>query len=96
MKFMLTWKVHENKRHEALAQFSKMTDDDDKADLGNNIKRIGRWHDVQGFTGVEIFETDDPKAIANHSLNWNGLIDILVTPVLDDEETREIGRIKFP
>jgi len=91
MKFMVTWKVHEDKRHEALKAFSAMSDEDDSRDLGG-VRLIGRWHDVIGFTGVAIAETDDPQALSAWLLNWNGVIDVQSVPVLDDNETREIGQ----
>ncbi len=91
MKFMVTWKVHEDKRHDALKTFSAMSDEDDSRDLGG-VRLIGRWHDVIGFTGVAIAETDDPKALSDWLLNWNGVIDVQSVPVLDDNETRELGR----
>jgi hypothetical protein len=96
MKFMATWRVHDAKRHDALKTFSQMTTDDDRTDMGSHIKLIGRWHDLQRFTGVAIFETDDPEALASWILNWNGIIDIDVTPVLDDAEVRALGKKKFP
>ena len=37
-------------------------------------------------------ETDDPKALGRWLLNWNSIIDIDATPVLDDQETKELGR----
>ncbi len=91
MKFMVTWKVHTDKRHEALKTFSAMNDNDDSKDLGG-VRLIGRWHDIIGFTGVAIAETDDPKALSDWLLNWNGVIDVQSVPVLDDNETRELGR----
>ena len=94
MKFMLSWRVHTDKRQEALKGFSQMTDEDIKSDIGDNIQLIGRWHDMVGFTGVAIFETDDPNAIANFALNWNAVLDATVTPVLDDDEARSIGQMR--
>ncbi len=91
MKIMVTWKVHTDKRHEALKTFSAMNDNDDSRDLGG-VRLIGRWHDIIGFTGVAIAETDDPKALSDWLLNWNGVIDVQSVPVLDDNETRELGR----
>ncbi len=88
---MVTWKVHTDKRHEALKTFSAMNDNDDSRDLGG-VRLIGRWHDIIGFTGVAIAETDDPKALSDWLLNWNGVIDVQSVPVLDDNETRELGR----
>ena len=95
MKFMVTWQVHPDKRHEVLKSFAQMTAKDDERDMGKKIKLIGRWHDLHSFTGVAIAETDDAKAIAAWLLNWNGVIDLEVTPVLDDKETRALGKKKF-
>jgi len=91
MKFMVTWKVQKDKRHDALKTFSAMSDEDDSRDLGG-VRLLGRWHDVIGFTGVAIAETDDPKELSAWLLNWNGVIDVQSVPVLDDNEARAIGR----
>ena len=91
MKFMVTWRVHDDKRHDALKTFSEMTDADHERDLGG-VKLIGRWHDIIGFTGVAIAETDDPQKLSAWLLHWNGLIDVQSTPVLDDNETQAVGR----
>ena len=95
MKFMVNFRIHEDKRHEALKTFSQMTAEDDQADMGERVTLIGRWHDLASFTGVAIVESDDAQAIASWALNWNSSLDIEVTPVLDDEEAREVGRKKF-
>ena len=95
MKFLVTWRVHEDERHSTLQAFSQMTSEDDKADMGDNIRLIGRWHDLVQFSGLAICETDDPSAVHRWILNWNSAIDAEVTPVLDDAETRAIGKQKF-
>ncbi len=93
MKFMGSWREHTEKRQDVLKAFSQMTISDDKTDMGDKIKLIGRWHDISQFTGVAIYETEDQQASANWILNWNGgVIDIVITPVLDDEEVRAIGK----
>ncbi len=91
MKYLVQWRVHEDKRHEVFKAFSAMSEADDANDRGN-VKLIGRWHDLVGFTGVAIAETDDPKALAQWVLHWNGALDMECTLVLDDEETRAVGR----
>jgi hypothetical protein len=88
---MVQWRVHDDKRYEALKVFSSMSAADE-AEIMPGVKLIGRWHDVVGFTGVAIAETDDPKALSRWLLHWNGIMDLEATPVLDDEETRELGR----
>ncbi len=91
MKFMVTWRVHDEHRHDALKAFSGMTDEDQQASLGD-VRLIGRWHDMVGFTGVAIVESDSVEAVTNWLLNWNAIIDIDVTPCMDDAEARALGR----
>jgi hypothetical protein len=93
MKFMVTWRVHDERRQEALEHFSAMTAEDDAADQGD-VELIGRWHDLVSFTGVAICEAPDAAAVAKWILNWNAVMDAEVTPVLDDAETRAIGRAR--
>jgi len=95
MKFLVTWRIHDDKRHEALKAFSAMTAADDQADFGDNLRVIGRWHDLVSFTGAAVCETDDAAAVHQWILNWNEIIDADVIPVLDDEEARAVGRAKF-
>lgn len=95
MKYLINWRIHDDKRHEALKAFSAMTAEDDRADIGDNITLIGRWHDLVAFEGMAICETEDPAAVSNWILNWNQILDCDVTPVLDDEEARAVGRAKL-
>ena len=87
---MLKWRLHTEKRMDAIKGFSQMTAADDKTDMGDNIRLIGRWHDIAGGTGVAIFESDDANAVANWALNWIPVLDCKISPVLDDEEVREV------
>jgi len=93
MKFMVTWRVHDEHRHDVLKYFGGMTPEDQAANLGG-LNLIGRWHDPVSFTGVAICESDDPAAVANWLLNWNHVIDIEVTPVFDDDELRAMARAR--
>ncbi len=92
MKFMLLYKIHPEKRHDALKGFANMSLEDDKKDMGDKIKLIGRWHDVAHSKGVAIFEADDSEAIFNWALNWNSVLDLEISPVLDAAETRAFGK----
>lgn len=92
MKFLVTWRVHEDKRQDTLQAFAAMTPEDDAADLGDGLRLIGRWHDLVSFTGAAICETDDPAAVHRWILNWNSVIDCDSVAVLDDEEARAVGR----
>ena len=95
MKFMVTWRIHPDKRQAAMTAFSKMTAEDDKKDMGDKIRLIGRWHDLSEFSGVAICETDDAQALASWALNWAFVMDIQTRMVLDDEEVRAIGLKKI-
>ena len=95
MKFMVTWRVHPDKRQTVFNAFSQMTTADDKKDTGDKIKLIGRWHDLSQFTGVAICESNDAQAVASWALNWNSSLDLTTSVVLDDEEAREVGRKKI-
>ncbi len=92
MKFMVSWQVHPDKRHETFQGFSEMSPDDE--DFGG-VKLLGRWHDVVSLTGVAICETDDPAGLGRWLLNWNSVIDIEAVPVLDDAEARAVGKAHF-
>ncbi len=45
--------------------------------------------------GVAIFESDDTEAVFNWALNWNSVLDVEISPVLDDAETRAFGKKRF-
>jgi len=94
MKFMVSWRVHDEHRHDALKAFSEMTDEEARAEFGDSIEVIGRWHDLIGLTGVAIIESDDAAAVSNWLLGWNSILDVEVTPVFDDDETRAIVRAR--
>jgi hypothetical protein len=94
MKFMISWQFHQGKLHEGYSKFFKMTPEQDAADRGSRIKQIGRWHDLARGRGVVICESDSAEAVANWALNWNSLLDADVVPVLDDDETRALGKTR--
>ena len=48
MKFLVTWRVHDEHRHDVLAAFSAMGDEDDQAQLGD-VKLIGRWQQLNRY-----------------------------------------------
>lgn len=92
MKFMISWKFHPGKLNEGLAFFSQMTPEQDAADRGDRVKQIGRWHDLARGRGVAICESDSAEAISAWALNWNGIMDCDIAIVLDDAETRALGK----
>ena len=85
MKFIVRWQVPHHNRHEVFKSFGAMSDEDIAKDM-SGVKLVGRWHDLSRGTGALIAETNDPAALTDFLLHWNGAIDILeTTPVLDDK-----------
>ena len=49
------------------------------------VTMLSRYHNVDGSGGFAIAETDSSAALADWALDWNGLIDVTITPIMDDE-----------
>ena len=91
MKFMVTWRVHPEKRHETLKVWSSLTPQQ-RSDAGPDVKIIGRWHNIAEFTGVAIVESTSAAAVSLYMLQWNAMMDMDIAPVLDDEESQAVGK----
>jgi hypothetical protein len=50
-----------------------------------HVTMLSRYHNIDGSGGFAIAETESPAALADWALDWNGLIDITITPIMDDE-----------
>ncbi len=92
MKFMITWQMHPGKLQEGLPKFAHMTVEQDQAMMGKDLKLIGRWHDLARGRGVCIVESDSAEAVSRYCLNWNAAMDLEASVVLDDAETRTLGK----
>ena len=91
MTFLITWQLYQGRLHPVLAHFAKLTEEQDKAVMGPDVKMIGRWHDLVSGTGVCIVESDSAEAVTAYALKWNNDMDITVQPVVDDAMARELG-----
>ena len=94
MKFMMTWSSFPETRHDAAKGFGQMTDADDEADHPG-VKLIGRWYDLVAVGGWLICESDDISAVQSWALNWNGVLNMDVTPVVDDNEAKTMLKRKW-
>ncbi len=95
MLFMNTWRAHAGKIHDTYKAFAEMPSGDGVGDGGSQINIIGRWHNMASGSGVVVYETDDPKAMAQWALNWNEVLELTIEPVVDDETAKAIGREKW-
>ena len=91
MKFMVNWSIDQDKWIPILDMWSSMSAEE-RADAGEGVRIIGRWHDLGGRTGVAILEAEDTAAVHVYLGQWNPHMDIDVTPVLDDEESAKAAR----
>jgi hypothetical protein len=49
------------------------------------VTMLSRYHNVDGSGGFAIADTESSTALADWALDWNGLIDVTITPIMDDE-----------
>jgi hypothetical protein len=91
MKFMVNWSIGEENWLSVLEVFSSMTPEQ-RADVGEDVKMIGRWHEPTSKTGVAIMETTNLAALNRYLNMWNPFMEVEVVPVLDDEETAALSK----
>ena len=60
-----------------------------------NIELVSRYHNLDGTGGFAILESSDAAALADYALDWNGLIEIVITPIMDDETIGGVLGKKF-
>ncbi len=49
------------------------------------IDMLSRHHNLDGTGGFAICQSTDASALASWALDWNGLIEIKIVPIMDDE-----------
>ena len=91
MKFKVEWSMGCEGYLDILNVFSSMTPEQ-RADVGDGVKMIGRWHDTASRTGVAIMEATDLTALHRYLNKWNPFLDLDGAPVLDDEETAALAK----
>ena len=90
MLYQITWNMFPEKKMDCYKVFSQMTPDDDVKDAGEDIKIVGRWHSVGGGSGVCICETSNMEALTGWMVNWAGMADLKVVPVVEDATVRKV------
>ena len=59
------------------------------------VELVSRYHNLDGTGGFAILESTDPAALADYALDWNGLIKIEITAIMDDETIGGVLGKKF-
>lgn len=80
MRFMATWKIDPAHQREAARRFLA-----GGAPAPEGMRILGRWHAPGSATGFELCEADDLGLVAANMAEWGNLMELTVTPVLDDE-----------
>lgn len=91
MKFMARWSIREDKWLPILKLWSQMTPQQ-RADGGEGVKILGRWHDLASRSGVVILEATDLAAALRYAGQWNPHMDLDLVPVMDDEESAAVAK----
>ncbi len=95
MKFKTNYSIPQNTWLPMLKKWSSMSPQE-RANAGDGVKIIGRWHDFAARNGVVIFEASDLAAVQRYLGQWNPYMDTDLTPVLDDEESAALARQIVP
>ena len=92
MKFLVTWKVSEDKWLNILDVYSSMSAEE-RGDVGEGVSLVGRWHDLADKSGVAVMESEDISAVFAYLGRWNPHMETTVRPVLEDADAAEAGRV---
>lgn len=89
--YVVKYKFQDGKRMEGHKAFAGMTEEQDKADSGNN-RVLGRYHNLGNGSGICICGSTSEMDLYKWAFNWAGMCDISITPVVTDKQARKIGR----
>ena len=84
MKFMATWKLPPGNQAVTAERFLSAG-----APMPDGLTMLGRWHAPGSTSGFLLVEADDLTPLATHMAEWGGLLELQVTPVLEDTEAGE-------
>jgi hypothetical protein len=91
MKFLAKWSINEDKWLAILKLWASLTPQQ-RADGGQGVKILGRWHDMAAREGVVVLEAADLAAALRYAGQWNPHMAITMVPVVDDEESAAIAK----
>jgi hypothetical protein len=56
------------------------------------VKLLGRWTRLDLCGGVVLLESEDPQALPAFAREWSDLVEMTLSPVLEDQELAEVLR----
>lgn len=81
MKYMVTWKIPTQSYKEAVEVFLRTG-----APMPEGLVSLGRWHVPGSTKGWVLVETDDAVSLAEHMAEWAGMLELDISPVIEDAE----------
>lgn len=83
MKFVMTftWTPDPQRRAEGIARFTRTG-----GLPPDGVKLLGRWTQADLGGGFDLLETDDPAKLAEFAYMWSDLMQLKITPVLEDRQ----------
>jgi hypothetical protein len=81
MKFMSTWTVLPGTLKEAVGRFL-----DGQGQPPDGVTILGRWHKTDCSGGFVLNESSNPGALFESAARWADVLEIHVTPVIEDGE----------
>ena len=85
MLFKLAWTHTPQSRNETIKKFMETG-----GMPPEGVEFISRYHNVDGTGGFAIIESTNAAALADYALDWNGLIKIEITPIMDDDTITKV------
>lgn len=80
MLFKLAWTHSPEARDETIKKFMETG-----GMPPEGVELLSRYHNLDGTGGFAILESTSAAALADYALDWNGLIKIEITAIMDDE-----------
>ena len=80
MLFKLAWTHSPEARNETIKKFMETG-----GMPPEGVELLSRYHNLDGTGGFAILESTSAAALADYALDWNSLIKIEITAIMDDE-----------
>ena len=61
----------------------------------DGIELKSRYYNLDGTGGFAILESTNPAALADYALDWNGLVKMEITAIMDDDTIGDVLGKKF-
>jgi hypothetical protein len=83
MKHMIQWAFSTDTYERGMKQFLETGGPDPEG-----VRTIGRWHAPGTMYGFHLVEAD-PANVTKLTSQWASLVDLTITPVIDDDEAKK-------